>query len=69
MSIDEKIVKLSQIIDKLEKDDVALTDSLNYFNEGAELVKECYKLLNETKGKVTAIKQNTDAFREENFKI
>lgn len=69
MNIDDKLKKLDEITKKLENDQASLNESLALFDEGAQIVKDCYKTLNETKGKIAVIKQDLDAFREENFEV
>ena len=55
-SLDEKLVELKTITEKLEKDETSLDESLVLFDKGVELAKDCYKVLNETKGKITVSK-------------
>ena len=65
MNIDEKIKKLQEIADKLDKNEVAFEESLKLFEEGNQTAKELYTELNNAKGKVTILKQDLDKFREE----
>ncbi len=65
MNIDEKIKKLQEIADKLDKNEVTFEESLKLFEEGNQIAKELYTELNNAKGKVTILKQNLDKFREE----
>ncbi|MCI5714208.1 MAG: exodeoxyribonuclease VII small subunit [Firmicutes bacterium] len=65
MNIDEKIKKLQEIADKLDKNEVTFEESLKLFEEGNQIAKELYTELNNTKGKVTILKQDLDKFREE----
>ena len=41
--------------------------AVKLYEEGMLLAKDCYKSLNEIKGKVTIIKQDIEAYREETF--
>ncbi len=65
MNIDEKIKKLQEIADKLDKNEVTFEESLKLFKEGNQIAKELYTELNNAKGKVTILKQDLDKFREE----
>ena len=65
MNIDEKIKKLQEIADKLDKNEVTFEESLKLFDEGNQIAKELYTELNNAKGKVTILKQDLDKFREE----
>jgi exodeoxyribonuclease VII small subunit len=65
MSIDEKMKKLQEIADKLEKNEVAFEESLKLFEEGNKIVKDLYLELNNAKGKITILKQELDKFKEE----
>lgn len=69
MNIDEKLKKLKEISDKLEKNDITLEESLVLFEQGNEYVKELYAELNKVKGKVTVLKQDLDKFKEEGLGI
>ena len=65
MNIDEKIKKLQEIADKLDKNEVTFEESLKLFEEGNQIAKELYTELNNAKGKVTILKQDLYKFREE----
>ena len=65
MNIDEKIKKLQEIADKLDKNEVTFEESLKLFEEGNQIAKELYTELNNAKGKVTILKQDLDKFTEE----
>lgn len=65
MNIDDKIKKLQEIADKLDKNEVTFEESLKLFEEGNQIAKELYTELNNAKGKVTILKQDLDKFREE----
>lgn len=67
MNLEQNLLKLEQIADKLEKGEVSLDESLKLFSEGAELAESCLKQLSEGKGKLTQIKETLDKITEENF--
>ena len=66
-NLDEKLVELKSITEKLEKDETSLDESLVLFDNGVELAKDCYKVLNETKGKITVLKKDLEVMKEEQF--
>lgn len=57
MTFEQSMQRLEQIVRAMERGDVALDESLKLFQEGAELVRSCGKLLDEAElqiKKVTA---------------
>lgn len=66
-NLDEKLVELKSITEKLEKDETSLDESLVLFDKGVALAKDCYKVLNETKGKITVLKKDLEVMKEEQF--
>jgi exodeoxyribonuclease VII small subunit len=67
-SFEESLKKLETIVDKLEKGDLSLEDSLKLFEEGVGLSATCKKELEEAEGKVeTLIKQRDGSFKTEPF--
>lgn len=67
MNLDEKLKKLKDITEKLEKGDVGIDEGIALFKECSDIAKECYVALKEAKGKVTVIKKEIDTFKEENM--
>ena len=67
MNSDEKIKNLKDITEKIEDENISLDESLKLFNDGVELVKDCYKSLNEAKGKVTILKKEVEELKEVQF--
>ena len=67
-SFEESLKKLETIVDKLEKGDLSLEESLKLFEEGVGLSATCKKELEEAEGKVeTLIKQRDGSFKTEPF--
>ena len=69
MNIDEKLKKLQEIAEKLDKNEVTLEESIKLFEEGSKIVKELYANLNEAKGKITVLKQDLDKYKEEGMNV
>jgi exodeoxyribonuclease VII small subunit len=69
-SFEESLKKLETIVDKLEKGDLSLEESLKLFEEGVGLSAACKKELEEAEGKVELlIKQRDGSFRTENLNL
>jgi exodeoxyribonuclease VII small subunit len=52
MDFEKKLGRLEEIVQKMEKGDLALEDSLKLFEEGVKLSRECHGRLNEAEAKV-----------------
>jgi exodeoxyribonuclease VII small subunit len=69
-SFEDSLKKLETIVDKLEKGDLTLEDSLKLFEEGIGLSSSCKKELEEAEGKVELlIKQRDGSFKTEPFPV
>jgi len=60
MTFDEYNNRLQEIVKKLEKNDVSVEEGTKLYEEGVEIAKKCYAILNEGKGKVTILKNELD---------
>lgn len=52
MDFEKKLGRLEEIVQKMEKGDLALDNSLQLFEEGIKLSRECHQHLNEAEAKV-----------------
>lgn len=52
MDFEKKLGRLEEIVQKMEKGDLALDESLKLFEEGVKLSRECNQRLNEAEAKV-----------------
>jgi exodeoxyribonuclease VII small subunit len=52
MDFEKKIGRLEAIVQKMEKGELSLEDSLKLFEEGVKLSRECHQSLNEAEVKV-----------------
>lgn len=67
-SFEESLKKLETIVERLEKGDLALEDSLKLFEEGVELSGACKQQLDAAEGKVQIlIKQRDGSVKPEPF--
>lgn len=55
---EESFSRLKEIVEKLEKGDLSLEDSLSLFGEGIELVKKCSSKLDEAQGLLEKLTQD-----------
>lgn len=52
MEFEKKLGRLEEIVQKMERGELALEDSLQLFEEGVKLSRECHARLNEAEAKV-----------------
>jgi exodeoxyribonuclease VII small subunit len=52
MDFEKKLSRLEEIVNKMEKGDLALEESLKLFEEGVRLSRECHQKLNDAESKV-----------------
>ena len=58
---------LEKIVTELEKGNLSLEDSLNKFEEGMKISKDCSKLLEDAEKRITIILEKNGEIKEENF--
>lgn len=64
MEFEKKLSRLEEIVNKMEKGELALEESLALFEEGVKLSRECHQKLNEAESKVkllVSLDQNGNA--------
>lgn len=70
ISFEDAIKELEGIVEKLEKGELTLDESINVFQRGIELSKFCGKRLDEVEKKISVlIEDDKGEFKEEPFKI
>ncbi len=52
MDFEKKLGRLEEIVQKMERGELALEESLKLFEEGVKLSRECHTRLNEAESKV-----------------
>lgn len=68
LSFEDAMNELEDIVDKLEKGELSLDESIEYFQKGMELSKHCSKKLNEVEKKISILIQDEKGeVREETF--
>lgn len=55
MNFEDKMKKLEEIINDLEKDEINLEDSINKYTEAMKLIKECDESLKQAEEKISKI--------------
>ncbi len=66
-SFEEQMENLEKIVGELEKGDLNLDDSVEKFEEGIKISKECNKILQEAEKKITMLVNENGETKEENF--
>ena len=61
---EESLEKLSRLVEKMESGDLSLEESLNIFEEGIKLSKDCQNALSEAEKKVQSLLLEEDQASE-----
>ena len=67
MELEKKIKELELIANNLENPDLGMDEGVSLYEQGVTIAKDCYKSLNEIKGKINIIKQDLETYKEERF--
>ena len=60
ISFEKSLLRLEEIVKKLEQGDATLDESLTLFEEGTKLIKSCGKLLDDAEQKVVKLQKGDD---------
>ena len=66
-NFETKIESLEKIVAELEKGDLSLEDSVNKFEEGMKISKECSELLEDAEKRISIILEKDGEIKEEDF--
>lgn len=66
-SFEEQMENLEKIVAELENGNLNLDESVNKFEEGIKISKECNKILEEAEKKITILVSENGEIKEENF--
>ena len=66
-SFEEQMENLEKIVAELENGNLNLDESVNKFEEGIKISKECNKILEEAEKKITILLEENGEIKEENF--
>ena len=65
---EEAIAELEATVEKLERDDISLDESIGLFTRGVELSAACNSILNEIEGRIVKLVENASGeLKEEAF--
>lgn len=68
INFEEAMKQLEEIANKLEKNDLDLDKSVEFFEEGMKLSKKCSEILENAEKRITIlINDGNDNLKEENF--
>ncbi len=59
-SFEKSLGKIKEIVEELEGNELSMDKSIEKFEEGTKLIKECYKKLEDVKKKVELIVVNSE---------
>ena len=65
MTFEQSAARVDEIVKLLERGDAPLDKSLALFEEGAKLIKECGKMLDEAEQKIVRLQKGADGEPEE----
>lgn len=65
LNFEDSMARLEEIVDLLERGDAPLEQAMALFEEGAKLLRECTKQLDEAEQKVTLLTAGEDGQPEE----
>ena len=68
-TFEETMKNLEQIANDLEKGDLNLEESVNKFEEGMKLSKQCSQILENAEKKINILIENEGKIEEENFEV
>jgi exodeoxyribonuclease VII small subunit len=69
MSFEEALAELEEIVEKLEKGQLSLDESLGLFEKGIKLVRECNDKLKSARQKVEKLIEENGELRTEKFEV
>jgi exodeoxyribonuclease VII small subunit len=68
-SFEKDLIRLEEISDLLESDEVGLEDAINLYEEGIELSKNCITALKNAELKITELKKKIDKLSSEESEL
>ena len=68
-NFEESMKMLENIVIELENGNLNLDESVNKFEEGMKISKQCNRILEEAEKKITILLENDGELEEENFEV
>ena len=66
-NFEESMKKLEEIVTELENGNLNLDESVNKFEEGMKIAKQCNNILESAEKKITILLENNGEIKEEDF--
>ena len=66
-NFEESMKKLEDIVTELENGNLNLDETVNKFEEGMKIAKQCNNILADAEKKITILLENDGELKEENF--
>ena len=61
------LLKLEQIISKMESGDLSLEESLKYFEEGVKIHRQCHTALTDAEHRISVLSESDNYNKEKSF--
>ena len=61
------LLKLEEIINKMESGELSLEDSLKYFEEGVKIHRQCHTALSDAEQRISILSESDNYTEEESF--
>ena len=61
------LVKLEEIISKMESGDLSLEESLKYFEEGVKIHRQCHTALSDAEHRISVLSESDNCNEEKSF--
>lgn len=69
-NFEDSIIRLEEIVTKMENEELSLEDSIKVFKEGMDLISECNLKLDDAEEKINIIiKGKNEEVKEEKFSV
>jgi len=65
LTFESAVIRIDEIVKLLERGDTPLDKSLSLFEEGAKLIKNCGKMLDDAEQKIVRLQKDADGNPEE----
>jgi len=65
--IEDMIASLDELAGKLDSSDTTLDEAVKYFEDGVDIAKKCFGVLQQTSGKITILKKEMNELVETPF--
>ena len=61
------LLKLEEIINKMESGELSLEDSLKYFEEGVKIHRQCHTAISDAEQRISILSESDNYTEEESF--